>query len=106
MPPDSPFERLLAYPTLERVLIGSLTLPPFGLVLAVVTVVGWGMTSFQGLYRARSMRVVFPAVTVMLIAVQSAIGAMIDALARACRLGGRVVFEWTDPGQLVRKSFR
>ncbi len=76
VPPDPGFERVLGCMTLERSLLASLALFMVGLLLAIGSVADWGAGGFHALDPSHSMRLVIPAVTVMLAAVQSAYGAV------------------------------
>jgi glycosyltransferase involved in cell wall biosynthesis len=78
--PDPVFERVLGHVTLERALLGSLALFLAGLAMAVVSVADWRYGGFHALDPSKSMRVVIPAVTTMLLAVQCAHGALFVAL--------------------------
>jgi glycosyltransferase involved in cell wall biosynthesis len=80
--PDLVFERALGHVTLERVLLGSLLVFLLGLSIAIGSVLDWGEKGFHGLDPLHSMRLVIPAATAMLLAVQSAYGAMFVALLR------------------------
>ena len=85
VPPDPIFERMLGHATLERALLASLAMFLLGLLLAIGSLVDWGGKSFHALDPSRSMRLVIPAATVMLLAVQSAYGAMFVALLKIRR---------------------
>jgi glycosyltransferase involved in cell wall biosynthesis len=80
IPPHGLFERALRHVTLERALLGSLALFVAGLGLAIGSVADWRAAHFGALDPARSMRLVIPAATIMLLAAQSAYGAMFVAL--------------------------
>ena len=75
VPPDPVFERWLAYVTLERALLGSLAVFVLGVVLASVSLLGWGLAGFGALGPSETMRLVIPATTLMLLSVQSAYSA-------------------------------
>jgi hypothetical protein len=75
VPPDPAFERMLGRVTLERALLASLALFLAGLLLAMVSLAHWRARGFQALDPSHSMRLVIPAATAMLLAVQSAYGA-------------------------------
>jgi glycosyltransferase involved in cell wall biosynthesis len=77
---DPFFERALGHVTLERVLLASLLLFLLGLSIAIGSVLDWGEKGFHALDPLHSMRLVIPAATAMVLAVQSAYGAMFVAL--------------------------
>jgi glycosyltransferase involved in cell wall biosynthesis len=85
VPLDPGFERALGHVTLERALLASLAVFVLGLLIAIGSLVVWGGTDFHALDPSRSMRLVIPAVTAMLLAVQSAYGAMFVALLQVRR---------------------
>ena len=85
VPPDPGFERILGAATLERVLLASLALFLAGVSLAVASVLDWGQKGFHALDPAHSMRLVIPATTAMLLAVQLAYGACFLALLKIRR---------------------
>ena len=78
--PDPMFERALGHVTLERALLGSLALFLFGILIAIGSLFDWSQKGFHALDPLQSMRLVIPAATTMLLAVQSAYGAMFVAL--------------------------
>jgi glycosyltransferase involved in cell wall biosynthesis len=78
--PDSTFERKFRHVSLERVLLVSLAMFLIGLSIAIGSVVNWGGGGFRTLDPSRSMRLVIPAATIMLLAVQLANGGMFRAL--------------------------
>jgi hypothetical protein len=80
VPPDPAFERLLGRVTLERTLLASFVVFALGVLSAVGSVLGWQGAGFGTLDPSRSMRLVIPAATAMLLAVQTAYGAMFVAL--------------------------
>jgi hypothetical protein len=77
---DPAFERILVHVTLERALLASLAVFLAGMAMAVDSVVGWRAAGFHALDPSHSMRVVIPAVTTILLAVQFAHGALFVAL--------------------------
>jgi hypothetical protein len=78
--PDPAFERILGHVTLERALLASLAVFLVGLAMAVDSVAGWRAGGFHALDPSHSMRLVIPAVTTILLAVQFAYGALFVAL--------------------------
>ncbi|MDR3530338.1 MAG: glycosyltransferase family 2 protein [Rhodopila sp.] len=78
--PDPNFDRALGQITLERVLLASLAVFLCGILIAIGSVFSWGGEGFHALDPSHSVRLVIPAVTAMLLAVQSANGAMFVAL--------------------------
>jgi glycosyltransferase involved in cell wall biosynthesis len=74
--PDPIFERALGRVTLERALLASLAMFLLGLLLAIGSLIDWGGARFHTLDPSHSMRLVIPAATAMLLAVQAAYGAM------------------------------
>jgi Glycosyl transferase family 2 len=78
--PDPGFERVLARATLERVLLASVAVFAAGLLLAILSVADWQHDGFGAMSASHSMRLVIPAVTMMLLAAQAAYGAMFVAL--------------------------
>jgi glycosyltransferase involved in cell wall biosynthesis len=74
--PDPGFEKLLAKLTFERLLLASLAVLVCGIGMAIGSVVDWGQAGFHALDPSRSMRLVIPAAGVMLLAVETAYGAM------------------------------
>jgi glycosyltransferase involved in cell wall biosynthesis len=90
VPPHWLFERALRHVTLERALLGSIALFAIGFSLAIGSLADWRAAHFGALDTARSMRLVIPAGTIMLLAAQSAYGAMFVALVsiRAARRTG------------------
>ena len=85
VPPDPVFERLLEQLTLERILLVSSIFFLLGVVLAVSSVVTWGLEEFGPLDPRHSMRLVIPSVTVMLLAIQLAYGALFTTFLRIQR---------------------
>ncbi len=82
---DPTFERILGHVTLERALLASLAVFLVGLALAVDSVMGWRAQGFHALDPSHSMRIVIPAVTTILLAVQFAYGALFVALLKIRR---------------------
>jgi len=80
VPPDPGFERVLGHVTLERALLVSLAAFAVGVMIAFGSVLDWLAAGFRALDPSHSMRLVILAVTVMLLAVQSAYGALFMAL--------------------------
>jgi glycosyltransferase involved in cell wall biosynthesis len=80
VPPDPIFERALGHVTLERALLVSLAVFLFGLSIAAGSLFDWSETGFHVLDPSHSMRLVIPATTAMLLAVQLANGALFVAL--------------------------
>ena len=80
VPRDQGFERFLAHVTLERVLLSSLAGFLAGVGLAIASTVGWGERGFGALIPSHAMRLVIPAATLMVLAVQAAYGACFVAL--------------------------
>jgi glycosyltransferase involved in cell wall biosynthesis len=78
--PDPMFERVLGYVTLEKALLASLGLFVVGILMAIGSLFDWGAKGFHALDPLHSMRLVIPAATTMLLAVQSAYGAMFVTL--------------------------
>ncbi|HKM64170.1 MAG TPA: hypothetical protein VJY39_16940 [Acidisphaera sp.] len=78
--PDPGFERALACVTLERALLASVAMFLIGLLLAVGSVADWGREGFGAMSPSHTMRVAIPTVTIMLLAVQTANGAMFLSL--------------------------
>jgi hypothetical protein len=72
LPADPGFTRILASLTLERTLLGSLALFCVGFLMAIGSVANWGLDSFAALDPSRSLRLVIPAVTAVLLSVQTA----------------------------------
>ena len=85
VPADPMFERLLGRATLERALIAGLVVFCIGFALAILSVIDWGAADFQALDPSHSMRLVIPAVTAMLLAVETAYGALFVALLKIQR---------------------
>jgi uncharacterized membrane protein len=85
VPPDPAFERALGHVTLERALLLSLSVFLLGLVMAIASLSDWRGEGFHTLDPSHSMRLVIPAATAMLLAVQSAYGAMFVALLKIRR---------------------
>lgn len=75
VPPDPGFMRFLARLSLERALVASLLVFLGGLAVSAVAVGRWGSAGFPDLLPAETMRLVIPAVTAMILAVQTAYGA-------------------------------
>jgi glycosyltransferase involved in cell wall biosynthesis len=90
VPPDPAFQRMLAYATLERMLLVSLAMLVAGLLLAAGSFADWGTKGFQAMDPSHSMRLVIPPVTILLIAFQTAYGAMFMAFLKITKQG-RVV---------------
>jgi len=91
VPPDPAFERVLRHLSLEAVLLGSVGLFLAGLVLATLSVTQWQAAGFGVLDATHSLRLVIPAVTIMLLAVQTAYTGMFLAvlqIRRAPMAGG------------------
>ena len=92
VPPDPAFQRALSQVTLERALLASVVLFLAGVAIAVQSVVDWGGGGFGALDPSHSMRLVIPAAATMLLAVQTANGALFMALLKIRRghldLGG------------------
>jgi hypothetical protein len=82
LPRDPVFERLLEQLTLERILLVSSIVFLLGVVLAVSSVATWGLEEFGPLNPRYSMRLVIPSVTLMLLAIQSAYGALFTSFLR------------------------
>jgi hypothetical protein len=85
VPADPMFERLLGHATLERALIAGLIVFCVGLALAILSVIDWGVADFHALDPSHSMRLVIPSVTAMLLAVETAYGALFVALLKIRR---------------------
>jgi len=76
---------VLSRATLERTLLASLALFGVGLALAAQSFFDWGAGGFGPLDPSHSMRLVIPAATTMLLAVQTANGALFMALLKVRR---------------------
>jgi glycosyltransferase involved in cell wall biosynthesis len=85
LPPDRTFERVACRITLERALLASLALFLIGVAIALQSFFDWGGGGFHKLDPSHSLRLVIPAATAMLLAVQLAHGAMFMALLRIRR---------------------
>lgn len=85
VPPDPAFERAFDDVTLERTLLASLAVFLTGLLVAIGSVVGWGLVGFGALNPSHSMRLVILAATTMLLAVQLAYGACFVAVLKIRR---------------------
>jgi glycosyltransferase involved in cell wall biosynthesis len=91
VPPDPAFERAMRHLSLEAVLLGSVALFLTGLTLATVSLTRWQAAGFGVLESTHSLRLVIAAVTVMLLAVQTAYTGMFLAvlqIRRAPMAGG------------------
>lgn len=85
MPPDLRFERMIQRLSLEAILLSSLVLFLLGLLLAVVSLAGWGAVGFGPLDPAHNLRRVVAAVTVMLLAAQTVSAGLFVAMLRISR---------------------
>jgi glycosyltransferase involved in cell wall biosynthesis len=85
-------ERILSTLSLERGLLASLALLLAGIAIAAGSVLDWGSSDFGALDPTRSMRLVIPAATAMLLAAQTGSGTLFIALLKIRRgrldLGG------------------
>ena len=85
MPPDPGFDRVMRRLPLEAVLLSGLALFLFGLLLATVSLAGWGAVGFGPLDPAHNMRRVIAAVTVMLLAAQTVYAGLFVAMLQISR---------------------
>ncbi|HUN40406.1 MAG TPA: glycosyltransferase family 2 protein [Acetobacteraceae bacterium] len=85
VPPNPVLTGVLSRVTLERTLLASLALFGIGLAMAAQSVFDWGGGGFGTLDPSHSMRLVIPAATAMLLAVQTANGALFMALLKIRR---------------------
>jgi glycosyltransferase involved in cell wall biosynthesis len=74
VPPDPRFTRWLREATLERGLIAAAVLFAVGLGIGVCALAGWGSTGFGALAPERTMRLVIPSTTAILLAMHTAYG--------------------------------
>jgi len=90
VPPNPSLMRVLSHVTLERTLLASLALFGVGLAMAAQSLFDWDVSGFGALNPSHSMRLVIPAATAMLLAVQAANGSLFMALLKIRR--GRLEF--------------
>jgi glycosyltransferase involved in cell wall biosynthesis len=76
--------RVEPYLSLEAGLIAGALLLGSGLLLSIGLVYGWGRTGFGALDPANAMRAVIPAVTLMILGMQAAAGALFAAALNLC----------------------
>jgi len=74
VPPDPWFSRWLREATLERGLIAAALLLAVGLGIGVYALAGWSSTDFGNLAPERTMRLVIPSTTAILLAMHTAYG--------------------------------
>jgi hypothetical protein len=87
--------RIEPYLSLEAGLIAGALLLGSGLVLSAALVYGWGRTGFGALDPANAMRAVIPAVTLMILGMQAAAGALFAAALNLC---------WSPVGMLLGRD--
>ena len=85
MLPDPGFERMMCRLSLEAVLLSSLAMFLVGLLLATESLAAWGTAGFGALDPASSLRRAVAAVTIMLLAAQTASAGLFVAMLRISR---------------------
>ena len=89
MPSDPAFERLMRRYPLEMVLLSSLALFLIGLAMSMVSLAGWSAAGFGALDPAQNLRRTVAAVTVMLLAAQTASAGLFVAMLQVSRSAAR-----------------